>query len=556
MKYFSGLFAAALPAAAGAQSRTQLYDTFLVSKAYDGGIPNGPSRNAAFSQDGRRATVLAFESDASNIVTGDTNGATDVFYQERMDNGTEGEPWIARGTRLVSKGLGGRPANGPSFGPAVDGDSSTANGNANTAAKCIAFVSRASNLVSGDTNGKADAFVYFIRTGKIQRVSVSSTGVQSNGDSFDVALDGACNRVAFTSNATNIAQTSSGGSKKPNFGINRTSAPPAGVKQVYVHVLGADKSSDNGLIGLTFLASATNSGKPGNRDSFAPTWALRTGQVVSFTSDATNLDSRDTNSVSDVYVNAMNRVIQFFGKPGSRIKLATLPTRMRVVSVNPGTHRAGNGASTNGSVSDQGCNVAFQTQSTDVFGGDSSPQADIVRADIRGFLLRYKILKSDPQGCREIEGAAAPSSDTIRITKIARGDGPTTGPRSAGGGDYITFSSDATDFPGVTSADKDANGAGDVFLWSGTRATGSIVRLLSADTDNDQLTLPSSNAVPSQRINYILFETADPFADKVWASDHFGNADRADLFGQASAPGSAFHQVYMRYLGPKTITPS
>lgn len=51
----------ALPASAPAQSRTSLYDTFLVSKARDGGMPDGPSRNAAFSQDGRRASILAFE---------------------------------------------------------------------------------------------------------------------------------------------------------------------------------------------------------------------------------------------------------------------------------------------------------------------------------------------------------------------------------------------------------------------------------------------------------------------------------------------------------------
>src|SRR5688572_14381406 len=123
---------AALPAAAGAQSRTTFYDTFMVSKAANGGLPDGASRNAAFSQDGRRATLLAFESEATNLVSGDTNGLTDVFYQERRDNGTEGEPWISRGTRLVSRGLGGRPANGRSYGAAIDGDSSSSAGNANT----------------------------------------------------------------------------------------------------------------------------------------------------------------------------------------------------------------------------------------------------------------------------------------------------------------------------------------------------------------------------------------------------------------------------------------
>src|SRR5262249_51087265 len=148
--------------------------------------------------------------------------------------------------------------------------------------------------------------------------------------------------------------------------------------------------------------------------------------------------------------------------------------------------------------------------------------------------------------------------DTIKITKIVRGDGPSTLPVSVGGGDYITFTSDANDLPGVTAAKKDENGVGDVFLWSGTRATGNVIRLLSADTDNDQLELPSSNAAPSQRINYIMFETNDPYADKVAASRSFGygTTDRATIYAEANTgPPSRFHQIYMRYLGPKTIRP-
>jgi hypothetical protein len=201
--------------------------------------------------------------------------------------------------------------------------------------------------------------------------------------------------------------------------------------------------------------------------------------------------------------------------------------------------------------------VTFATQSTDIYGGDSSPQSDIVRADVRGWLLRNKILPKDPPGCREIEGAAAPAGDFIKITKIVRGDGASTLPVAVGGGDYITFTSDASDLPGVTAAVKDENGVGDVFLWSGTRATGNVIRLLSADTDNDQLVLPSFNAAPSQRINYILFETNDPFADKAMASRFdFGTTDRAAIYAAANTgPDSRFHQVYMRYLGPKTIRP-
>ena len=212
--------------------------------------------------------------------------------------------------------MDGQPSNGPSYDPAISGDASSSRGSDDTPPNCVAFVSRASNLVPGDTNGKADAFVYWLDSGRLQRVSVSSTGAQSDGDTFDVAVDGTCERIAFTSNASNLAQTSKGGKKNPNFGANKTRKAKPGVKQVYVRALRAERASDEGLVGLTFLASASDKGKPGNADSYDPSWSLRTSQVLAFTSNANNLDKRDRTFTSDVYVKAMRRVVKFFGKRG------------------------------------------------------------------------------------------------------------------------------------------------------------------------------------------------------------------------------------------------
>jgi len=47
----------------------------LISRAADGGTPNGPSTNAVISGDRRYARIIAFESEASDLVRGDTNGA-------------------------------------------------------------------------------------------------------------------------------------------------------------------------------------------------------------------------------------------------------------------------------------------------------------------------------------------------------------------------------------------------------------------------------------------------------------------------------------------------
>jgi hypothetical protein len=219
-----------LPAAPAAvaqdDNRLPIYDTFLVSKAADGGLPNGASTNAVMSQDGRFARGIAFQSDATNMVSGDTNGFTDVFVLQRPSTISEnGDPWVPAGpTRLVSRGRNGQPANGPSYNPAIDGDTSRGD----TAPSCVAFVSRASNLVPGDTNGKADAFVFNLRTSVIRRVSVSSNGRQSNGDTFDVSLDGNCEKVAFTSDATNLAQTTVPRSR-PNYATVKTSGNRPGI---------------------------------------------------------------------------------------------------------------------------------------------------------------------------------------------------------------------------------------------------------------------------------------------------------------------------------------
>src|SRR6185369_12094679 len=47
--------------------------------------------------------------------------------------------------------------------------------------QCIAFASRATNLIPGDTNGVADVFVKVLATGAIERVSVDSSGNEANG---------------------------------------------------------------------------------------------------------------------------------------------------------------------------------------------------------------------------------------------------------------------------------------------------------------------------------------------------------------------------------------
>ena len=124
-------------------------DTTRVSVASDGAQGNGYSYHPSISADGR---YVAFESDASNLVSGDTNGARDVFVHDRQGGGT---------TR-VSVASDGAQGNGGSAHPSISADG-----------RYVAFQSDASNLVSGDTNGWSDIFVYDRQTGQTTRVSVA-----------------------------------------------------------------------------------------------------------------------------------------------------------------------------------------------------------------------------------------------------------------------------------------------------------------------------------------------------------------------------------------------
>jgi hypothetical protein len=174
-------------------------------------LSQAPARNPAISQDKRFGRLVAFEADAG--------GTPNVYAVRRADPyGDNGTPWEAGATQLVSSGLGGRPANGPSTAPAVDGTS-------RVAPHCVAFVSAASNLVPGDTNGRPDAFVRDLRTGAIRRVSVNSRARQSSGTVSEVAVNGLCTRVAFVSDAPDLALRRT---REPSWRSAVTRANPAG----------------------------------------------------------------------------------------------------------------------------------------------------------------------------------------------------------------------------------------------------------------------------------------------------------------------------------------
>jgi hypothetical protein len=129
------------------------------------------------------ARYVAFQSRASNLVASDTNAVDDVFLHDRQ----------TRATTMVSVDSSGVQGDYYSYRPALTADG-----------RCVAFGSWAGNLVAGDTNGDIDVFVHDTLTQSTQRVSVDSSGLESNGHSQYAAITADGSVVAFESGATNL----------------------------------------------------------------------------------------------------------------------------------------------------------------------------------------------------------------------------------------------------------------------------------------------------------------------------------------------------------------
>ncbi|MBA3532293.1 MAG: PD40 domain-containing protein [Ardenticatenales bacterium] len=160
--------------------------TDRVSLTNTGGQPASTVSHPDISADGR---YVVYSTSANNIVTNDNNTSPDVFLYDRTNDSV----------RRVSVSNTGVEGNDWSVEPVISADG-----------VWIAYKSWASNLVSGDTNAKADIFRVGRTTGVAEIVSVTTTGVLSNDHSEDPSISSNGLRVAFESFATNLAPDTNG----------------------------------------------------------------------------------------------------------------------------------------------------------------------------------------------------------------------------------------------------------------------------------------------------------------------------------------------------------
>ncbi len=362
----------------------QALDVFVASGGVvtrvvgDGGVQlNCSTERPALSETGQ---FLAFDSCASNVVAGDTNGNNDVFVLDRVAN------TITR----ISLANGGGQANGPSFSAAISpngryvaflsgasnvgggftgvqvyrhdrntgttvlisrangggaaGNSSASGRPAVDNSGLVAFTSTASNLVA-DTNGVADVFVGDGTT--TARVSVSNTGAELAAASGSPGISADGRLVSFTTAAQAAAND----------------ANP--VNDVYVR----DRTA-----GVTVLVSLTAAAQAGNGSSFEPSISPN-GGFISFTSLATDL-AAPFDALLDVFRASLD--------VGGGAVAVTAVTKISVGTL-PST-----GASTESAVASTGA-VVFASNEPSLVAGDFNGDTDVFVATSPGSLQRVSV---------------------------------------------------------------------------------------------------------------------------------------------------------------------
>lgn len=361
-------FLAALAIALGVAPQARAGGTERASLTTAGGEANDHCIEAVISENGR---FVAFQSRATNLVPGDTNGEMDLFLRDRKKGKT---------IRL-SVGLGGVQANGASEALAISGNG-----------RFVAFESSADNLVPGDTNGARDVFLRDWKKGVTSRVSIGPGGVQGDGVSYDPAISSDGRFVAFVSTSTNLIEGDANGAS-----------------DVFVH----DRKK-----GVTEIVSIDSAGAQGwGGWCFTPSLSGN-GRFVAFATNDPALVAGDTNGLTDVFVRDR--------KLGTTVRASVHTTGAQA-----------NGDSLGCTLSADGRFVAFVSTAVNLVDGDGNLAQDVFVHDTKtGVTARVNV---GPGG-----------TEADNYTGLAQ---------ISASGRFVVFASSAANLDPA-----DDNGKGDVFV--------------------------------------------------------------------------------------------
>jgi Tol biopolymer transport system component len=213
---------------------------------------NASSNNARISCDG--GTVV-FDSSATNLVTGDTNGQRDIFVDA-----------IGWGSDQLSDVT--ISANGSNDRPAL-----SCNGN------MVAYSSGANNLTTGDANGSTDVFEYNRLVNATSIISIDNSGAQGTGNSDKPSISDDGRYVAFESE--NVLDTLPGLYSQTDVFIRDT-------KNQTTQVV---SRNSNYAVGWSFVPDVSADGS-----------YLAYANIDSSSSPYGKLLTSDTNGYQDIYI--------------------------------------------------------------------------------------------------------------------------------------------------------------------------------------------------------------------------------------------------------------
>lgn len=225
----------------------------LVSRDQSGEQGDASSGFPSMSADGR---YIAFFSNANNLSPLDQNPSSDIFVKDVVTGSID----------VISTSGEGAASDSFSDTPSISSDG-----------RFVAFASAATTLTPGDTNARKDIFVKDRNTGAVVRASINSEGVEGNADSDAPQISGDGRIVVFSSASSNFSTNDSG----TNVDIFAKDLSTAEIRRLNV---GANTEEANG-------------------SSFSPSISSDGLRAV-FSSFATNLVAADTNNAIDVFSNS------------------------------------------------------------------------------------------------------------------------------------------------------------------------------------------------------------------------------------------------------------
>jgi hypothetical protein len=195
----------ATPAPGGGTSGNEPFTVYTPGSPGNSKISGAALSLPLMSSDQRYTVYVLASTDGATEVPGSTQN---IFVNDTCTGVTSG---CTPATTIVSAGLSNAAANGDSTFPAISGGAS-ADG------RYVSFLSSATNLVSGVTNGVVNAYVRDTCTGAApgctpttQLVSETTGGTQADGATTSATIDATGRYIIFESAASNLGAVSSSG---------------------------------------------------------------------------------------------------------------------------------------------------------------------------------------------------------------------------------------------------------------------------------------------------------------------------------------------------------